>query len=313
MPFKLGLVGLCTSHPSKWVPIIRQLTREKYVDVEVCAAWDSGQTRPEGYAEIFCREFDIPTAAVHLDDMIDLVDGVIVHTTDWDRHIEQARPFVEADKAVLIDKPIVGNLRDANQVLEWAAAGRRVTGGSSLRFTREVCDYLARPEEERGRLHTVFAGCGTDEFNYGIHAYSLLASLLGPGIRSVQHLNSGDQDLYKVNWPDRKTGVLSVGQGPWLPFHAAAVTVKEVTQIMVDPPGLYRGLLEHCLPYLCGKVETPPLPASVLLEPELAAMAARVSRLNGGREVLLAGLSEDNPGYDGDRFATGYRQARMSS
>lgn len=313
MSFRLGLVGLCTSHASKWVPIIRQMTEEKVVDVDVCAAWDSGQTRPDGFTETFVRELEIPTAIANLEDMIDLVDGVIVHTTDWDRHIEQARPFIEAGKSVLIDKPIVGNLRDTNQILKWAAAGKRITGGSSLRFAREVRDYLARPSDERGQLHTVFAGCGTDEFNYGIHAYSLLSALLGPGICSVQYLGSGGQNLFKVSWDDTRAGVLSVGQGPWLPFHATAVADKGVTQIIVDPQHLYRGLLENCLPYLCGMVESPPLPASILLEPELAAMAARMSRLNGGQEVALSDLSIDDPGYDGEQFAEGYRRARMST
>jgi len=313
MSFRLGLVGLCTSHPAKWVPVIRQLTEEKVADVEIRAAWDSGQTRPDGYAESFCRELDIPTAVANLEDMIELVDGVIVHTADWDRHIEQASPFVEASKSVLIDKPIVGNLRDANRILEWAKAGKRIIGGSSLRFAREVLAYLAQPIEKRGPLHTVFAGCGTDEFNYGIHAYSLLAALLGPGIRSVQYVGTGGQNLFKVNCRDARTGILSVGQGPWLPFHATAITDKGVTQLIVDPKHLYRGLLENCLPYLCGMVELPPLPVNVLLEPELTAIAARISQLNGGKEIALADLSMDDSGYDGAHFAAEYRRARLSA
>jgi len=312
MSFRLGLVGLCTSHPSKWVPIIRQLTDEGSVDVEVCAAWDSGQTRPSGFAETFAQEFNIPKAVANLEGMIDLVDGVIVHTADWDRHIEQARPFVEAGKSVLIDKPIVGNLRDARQFLEWAEADKRVTGGSSLRFAYEVHDYLAQPTEERGQLHTVFAGCGTDEFNYGIHAYSLLSGLLGPGIRSVQYLGTGGQNLFKVNCNDARIGLLSVGEGPRIPFHATVVTDKDVTQIIVDPKHIYRDLLEKCLPYLCGQVDAPPLTAEVLLEPELTAMAARISQMNDGKEIALTELPIDDPGYDGAQFAAEYRRARMT-
>lgn len=313
MSFRLGLVGLCTSHPSKWVPIIRQLTDEGYVDVEVCAAWDSGQTRPEGFAETFAKEFNVPNAVTNPEDMIDLVDGVIIHTADWDKHIEHASPFVEAGKSILIDKPIVGNLRDAKQFLEWAQAGKRITGGSSLRYTREVSDYLSQPIEGRGELHTVFAGCGTDEFNYGIHAYSLLSSLLGPGIRSVQYLGAGGQNLFKVNCNDARTGMLSVGHGPWIPFHATAITNKDVKQIIVDPKHIYRALLEKCLPYLCGQVDVPPLPAEVLIEPELTAMAARISQLQGSKEIALADLSLDDPGYDGAQFAESYRKARVSA
>ncbi len=311
MSFKLGLVGLCTSHPSKWVPLIRQLSAERHLDIGVCAAWDSGQTRPVGFAKQFCVEHSIPRAFDRLDDMAGEVDGVIIHTADWDQHVPQARVFVEAGKSVLIDKPLVGNVRDAKQLLDWAAAGHRITGGSSLRFAREVRDWLARPVAERGELQTAFAGCGTDEFNYGIHAYALLSAMMGPGASSAQYLGTCGQRLVKVTWSNGKMGFLSVGQAAPLPFHVTAVTTTTVFQAIVDPDHLYRGLLEVCLPYLCGITNTPPLPLDQLLEPELVAFAARQSWLHQGAVVKLNELSPKDPGYDGNAFAEAYRHARI--
>jgi hypothetical protein len=313
MSFKLGLVGLCTSHPSNWVPIIRQLARELHLDVEVRAAWDSGQTRPEGYAREFCRELGIPKALDKLEDMLEEADGVVIHTADWGRHVAQARLFVEAGKSVLIDKPLVGNVRDAQQLLEWAASGHRLTGGSSLRFAREVHDWLTRPPQERGEVQAAFAGCGTDEFNYGIHGYALLSAMMGGGIRSVEYLGTSGQRLVRVNWTDGRIGFLSVGQAPPLPFHLTAVTTKTVFQTTVDPSHIYRDLLERCLPYLCGIAESPPLPINRLLEPELAALAARQSWLHQGVEVHLKDLPLDDPGYSGSEFALAYRRARMGT
>lgn len=313
MAFRLGLVGLCTSHPTKWVPIIRELARELRLDIEVRAAWDSGQTRPEGYAREFCRELGIPRAVERLEGLLEEVDGVIIHTADWGCHIAQARPFVEAGKPVMLDKPMVGNVRDANQLLAWAAQGGRITGGSSLRFAREIREWLARPGEQRGEVRTAFAGCGTDEFNYGIHAYALLSGLMGGGIRSVQYLGSAGQRLLKIVWADGKIGCLSVGQAAALPFHLTAVTTQTIFQTTVDPGHLYRGLLERCLPYLCGQIESPPLPMAQLLEPELAAIAARQSWLQQGAEVHLKDLPAEDPGYDGAEFALAYRRARMGA
>lgn len=312
MAFKLGLVGLCTSHPENWVPVIRKLTEEKIVDVQVVAAWDSGETRPAGFAKDFCRKMDILQPVDRLEDMVSLVDGVIVHTTNWDRHIEQIRPFVEADKSVLIDKPLVGNLRDANVLLDWARQKKRIAGGSSLRFTVEVREFLAQPIDQRGEIYTASIGCGTDEFNYGIHAYSLLSSLMGPGAKSVRYLGSNVQKFLKVNWTDGKVGFLTVGKcSVWLPFNFTVTTTKKYHQCMVDSGGLYRGLLEATLPYLTGKVEHPPMPMHELLESELIAMAARRSWLSGGGEVFLTDLRQDDPGYDGTQFALEYRRARM--
>jgi virulence factor len=313
MGFKIGLVGLCTSHPAKWVPIIRELAQELRLNVEVSAAWDPGQTRPQGYAKQFCRELGVPNPIENLEEMLAEVDGIIIHTADWGRHVALARPFVEAGKSVLIDKPVVGNVRDANQLLEWAARGKRITGGSSLRFASEVHRWLAHSPDERGELRTVFAGCGTDEFNYGIHAYALLSAVMGWGIRSVQYLGTSGQRLIKVNWADGKVGLLSVGQAAPFPFHFTAVTTKTVFQATVDPSHIYRDLLEQCLPYFCGRTESPPLPIQELLEPELAALAARQSWLQQGAEIPLKELPMNDPGYDGAEFALAYRRARMAN
>ena len=47
------------------------------------------------------------------------------------------------------------------------------------------------------------------------------------------------------------------------------------------------------------------------LEPELAAMAARISWMEGGRKVFLTDLRRDDSGYDGTQFAAEYRRARI--
>ncbi len=313
MSFKLGLVGLCTSHPENWVPIIRDLTKEKSVDAEVVAAWDSGETRPAGFAKEFCKKFDIANAVDKLEDMLELVDGVIVHTANWDKHIEQARPFIEEDKSVLLDKPVIGNLRDANQLLDWAKSGKQITGGSSLRFSKEVREFLAKPPDQRGEVHTGYAGCGTDEFNYGIHAYALLCSLMGADIRSVRYIGSSVQKQIMVNFSSGKIGLLTVGKQSWIPFHITAVTDKTVAQITIDNSIIYRSMLEAALPYLTGREANPPIEMSELLAPELTAIAARMSWLNNGAEIFLTDLRADDPGYDGTQFAIEYRRARLTS
>ena len=311
MSFKLGLVGLCTSHPESWVPIIREMTKAGTVDVEIVCAWDSGETRPEGFAAEFCQKFSIPTVVEKLEDMLDMVDGIILHTTNWDKHIEQARPFVEADKAVLIDKPIVGNMRDANIFLDWMKQGKRLTGGSSLRFVREVRELLARPVEERGEVHTAYAAIGVDDFNYGIHAYAILSCLMGPGIQSAQFICESKQKNILIRWNDGRVAFLTVGKAVWLPFGVTAVTDKNIFMLPTDNTRIYKSLLEAQLPYLTGKTDDPPLSIEEILEPELAAMAARVSWMNNGRKIFLTDLRQDMKGYDGGQFAREYRRARL--
>ena len=304
---KIGLVDLDTSHPGSFAPILRDQGHE------VVGVFESGTIWSAGYAETFAREHGIPRVFSDLDAMAEAVDVALIHTCNWDSHVARCEPFLQAGKGVLIDKPLVGNLRDAQKLLDWEARGARIFGGSSLRWAKEISDYLAEPETERGRVHTVFAGCAVDDFNYGIHAFAVLSGLMGAGASSVRYLGQSQQKEIRVAWPDGRTGLLLVGaQAGYLPFYATAVTERSARYFEIDATRVYRALLERALPYLGGQVDLSPVPLRELLEPELIALAARRSWQEHGAEIHLADLSLADPGYDGARFAAEYRRMRLT-
>ncbi len=55
MSFRIGSVGLCTSHPAGWIPIISANAAAHVFDAEITAARDSGETRPAGYVREYRR------------------------------------------------------------------------------------------------------------------------------------------------------------------------------------------------------------------------------------------------------------------
>jgi hypothetical protein len=301
---RIGIVDLDTSHPENWIPVERDL------GCDVVGVFDGGSIHPPQYVNDFAKRMGIPRVYERLEEMARVVDCAVIHGCDWDTHVAKARPFVELGKSVLLDKPLAGNLRDLQQIQRWVKEGARITGGSSLRFCYETAKFLAQPVDQRGVPHTMICGCAVDDFNYGIHAYSFLCGVMGPGIRSVRHLGGGNgaQRRIQINWTDGRMGVLVIGKAAvWLPFYATIVTERAATQIEVDAGGLYRALLENCLPYLERKVEHPPATLDVLVEAELAALAAQKSWSTGDVEVSLASLGEEDPGYDGAEFAAEYR------
>jgi len=302
---RIGIVDLDTSHPAAWIPIERELGHE------IAGVWDGGSVHTAGYAERFAQEHGIPRVYATLAEMAADVECAIIHGCDWDTHLGKARPFLEAGKAVLLDKPLAGSVADIRELQRLERAGARITGGSSLRFCREVAAYLGFPEAERGLPHTVFCGCGVDEFNYGIHAYSLLSGILGPGAVSVRHLGGGPRRLMQLTWSDGRTGLVAIeATGEWLPFYATAVTDRGVQQLTIDSRALYRALLEALLPYLAGEQAQPPVRMDDLVEPELCALAAKLSWENGNREVGLAELVGSSISYDGSAFAAEYRRQK---
>lgn len=305
-PAKIGVVDLDTSHPAAWIPILREMGHE------VVGVWDGGSVWPEGYAAEFAGEHGIPTVFESPHQMAEEVDLAIIHTCNWDLHIERARPFIHAGRAVLLDKPMVGNFRDANTLLDWEREGHLISGGSSLRWTEEIAEFLAQPVEERGEIHTVFAGCGVDEFNYGIHAYALLSAIMGTGLRMVRYTGASTQRHLRLEWRSGAMGFLSIGpQAGYLPFYATIVTDKQVRHIQIDAKRIYRALLTSVLPYLTGEASEAPMPVDQLIEPELAAIAARASWMRHGANIFLTELRMDDPGYDGYAFAAQYRRSKM--
>ena len=305
---RVGLVDLDTSHPAAWVPILRDL------GCVVAGVYDGGTVWPAGYAQAFAAQHAIPNVYTDLSAMAAEVDIAVLHSCNWDLHAARAAPFLAAGKAVLVDKPLAGCPRDLRQLEAWAAQGHRISGGSSLRWCEEVRACRAQPEETFGRIHTVFAGCSVDAFNYGIHAYSLLAGIFGPGARRARFLGEGAQQLVQVEWGDGRTGVVSIGaQDGYLPFYATVVTTRTVQHIQVDASRLYRSLLEQVLPYLSGQTAGPPFPFNVLAETEWMALAACKSRRQGGEWVPLDQLAESDAGYDGAAFAGDYKRSKLSA
>jgi len=304
---RVGHVDLDTSHPQNWVPIVRDLGHE------VVGVYDGGTVWPEGYAQEFALKLGVPRVYGCLEEMAEDVDLAIIHSANWDVHLERARPFVERGKGVLLDKPVAGNLRDVYKLREWVQNGARISGGSSLRFSSDVKDFLAKPMEERGEPRFAFVGCGVDDYNYGIHAYSMLLALMGAGLESARYLGAHGQKQIEVVWGDGRRGVLTIGAaGRWLPFYATAVSDRAINHIVADSTRLYRDMLGALLPYYAGEREAP-LSFEALIQAELTAMAARASWQQDGKRVFLSDLRLDDPGYDGAAFATGYRLQRLKA
>lgn len=297
------MVDLDTSHPRSWLRVLREMGHD------VVCVFDGGTVYPEGYADEFAAEMNVPTVCTTVEEMVDKVDAAIIHSCNWDLHVERARPFVEADLPVLIDKPMVGNMRDVERVSAWGDAGKVITGGSSFRWCEETLAFLAKPVEEVGTIHTAFAGCGADEFNYGSHAFANLFGLMGVGCERVRWLGEHVQDQFELVWTDGRRGIVTVGRTAWLPNYATAVTEKTVVQSQPDVSLIYKALFRHDLPILAGKAE--PVPIRQLIEPELAAIAGLVSKRRDGEPVRLDALDVESPGYDGAAFAREYREKQL--
>ena len=296
------MVDLCTSHPGSWLPIIKEIE-----DADVVAVHDAGGVRPEGYAAELAAEHGIDTVTESIEEMVPMVDAVIVHSANWDLHLPHALPFIEAGVPTLIDKPMVGNLRELHELLRLEAKhGTMIMGGSSVRYALEVQE-LAAQCDEMGTIGAGWCQGRGDFFNYGIHTIEMFQGFFGTGVRAVEHVGSNQgMDVFRADYEDGVPVFFALGaiSSRWF----ISITASEGLFFRELTTGdNYRRLIEAWFEALRSG-ETP-----ISLEDNLEAikvsLAAKVSRREG-TICFLEDLDNDEA-FDGHAFADEYARLRQ--
>lgn len=299
-PVRIGLVDLDTSHPAAFTRILSSIP-----GVEVSAVWDGGDVWPEGYVRAFAREHGVQTVCPTLEEMPGHVDAAMILGVNWDAHVRKAQVFLQAGKPVLIDKPVVGSVRDGDRLLNLQEKhGTLVFGGSSLRWAKEVT-ALREAVGPRDDIHSIVASGPGDFFSYGIHTTEMLQGLAGIGIRSVQVMTAGGKPVIRATYHDGLVALLQLE----MRFHEwslCAYTRQGLRVATIAVDGLYEPFLKTFVHLLHGgKVDDPLTGPVEAVRVHLAADRARST----GREVLLGDLSPD-AAFDGRAFALEYASTK---
>jgi len=303
---RIGAVNIDTSHPLGFAEVMEKGERARYVGVY------NDSFRKDAEVEGFIRRFGLEKRCETLEELADMCDIGFIQGCDWDDHIRCAMPFIERGKPVFIDKPVVGNLKDLRKVEDLVAKGAVILGSSSARYAYEVQEFLAIPEEERGKIVNVFCTAGVDEFNYGVHIAECIGGILGTGAKEVKYLGRGEADgkyseSYYVQF-DGASCIFNTFTGAWQPFVITIMTTKTTYQFKIDSSKLYAALIEQICNYMEGK---PHILADMktLAESIRVMLAAAQSRAENGKTVALYDLTEDGACYDGKAFCAGYGAA----
>lgn len=304
---RVGAVNIDTSHPMRFGEVMEEGTDMRYVGVYN----DSFRNNKE--VDGFIRRFGLKKRCDTLEELADMCDIGFVHGCNWDDHLRCMMPFIERGKPVFVDKPIVGSLKDCDKLQSLADQGAVILGASSVRYALEIQDFLAIPEEERGRIVTVYGTSGVDEFNYGIHVVEGINGLLGSDARRVRYIGCGRCDdkyseSYEIEFADGKNAIYTTFIGTWQPFDFTVMTTKATYSFSVDSSHLYKALLTEIDNFMEGRqsrlVTVPELIASVKIM-----LAGDASRAQNGTTVALADLKKNDPCFDGGTFWQGYGAA----
>ena len=306
---KIGVVSIDVSHPKAFATYLEANCmgmKYEYVAKE--------SFRDDAQADWFVNRFGLKGKVENISDMVDDVDIGFIQSCNWEKHFEQAMPFIEKGKPVFVDKPIVGSMKDIEKYRELVANGARIYGSSAIRYCNELQNFLKIDVEERGEVVSIYGSCGVDEFNYAIHVmegFSALAQSKAVSGRYIGESLGRDgvkAETFSVNFENGVTGVYQIINGNWYPFTFTVMTTKNTYTFGVDIGELYGSLLREIYRELkTGKSNL--ADSETLINCTQAMLCGKKSKeVFDGAEVTIDML-DTNDKFDGYEFEKEYGES----
>lgn len=304
---RIGGVSIDVSHPKAFATNL-----EKYcMNMRYALEYDDGfRTKQE--LEWFKNRYGLDGIAQSIEEMAGQVDVGFIQSCNWDKHLDQAMPFIREGKPVFIDKPIVGSMKDIARLRALADTGARIMGSSSIRYCREIRDFLAKSEQERGKILTVYGTSGTDEFNYSIHIVEGMSALAGAPAESCRYLGEVRTEdgqrcqNYLIEYASGIQGIYSACLDVWQPFVLVVVTTKSVYHFEIDLDLIYSALLQQISHALRNDGRSCMADLDTLINCTQIMLCGKKSRDEAdGRAVRIEELTPEDA-FDGAAFEAEY-------
>ena len=303
---KIGLVNIDTSHPFSWA---EKMAQNPDLDMQYTMLFSDG-FRGDDEVNWFINKYNMEGRAATIEELAEKCDIGFVQSCNWEKHVDQALPFIKLGKPVLLDKPLVGSVKDIKRIRELVADGAEIIGSSSARYAAEIADFLAQPVEERGEVISVYGESGVDEFNYGVHIGEILSEIAGAKAVSCRFTGTTERDgakceLYTVRFENGVIGTYCTFLSGWRPFNVSIMTTKTSYCFKMDSSKIYMALLTRVSEMLkTGEKKTADI-EQILNVSEFMLCGKRSRDFENGREVRIEELCEDD-GFDGYAFEKAY-------
>lgn len=303
--FKIGTVNIDTSHAPSFAEILLKGDEGRYT-----AIYNDG-FRTDDEVNSFIERFGLEKRYTDLSEMAKNIDIAFIQSCNWDDHVKQAMPFIEANVPVFIDKPIAGNLADLKTFEQLDKEGKVILGTSAMRYTYEHESFFAIPEEERGNIIHISVMVGVDEFNYAIHAVESIMGFIGDitpiSTRFIGTSTVGDVpcDSYYIVFENGATACYHICKKGWQPSTALVMTSKTSFAYKIDSNKVYEAMLKQVCAYMAGK-ENKLATVKQMTDSVKIMLAGIKSAANDGKTELISELTEADPSFDGKAFEEFY-------
>jgi predicted dehydrogenase len=217
---RLGVIGMSAgnAHPYSWSAIIngyydaQEITAIGYPAVaaylqanrdtlgipaaRVTHVW----TQDRKISESICKAARVEQVAEKLEDLIGQVDAVLLTRDDPENHVTMAKPFIDANIPLFIDKPLASNWDDLHWFKEKITEGKFIMSCSSQRYANE-CKIVQQELHNLGPLELITAVGKKDWIKYGVHLLEGIFALVNdPVVNAVQHVGRDKQDIVHIEF-----------------------------------------------------------------------------------------------------------------
>ena len=303
--FRIGTVNIDTSHAPSFAEILLGGDEGRYTAIY------NDAFRTDDEVNAFIEKFGLEGRYTSLDEMAKNIDIAFIQSCNWDKHLEQAKPFINAGVPVFIDKPVAGNIADLDEFDRLADEGKVILGTSAMRYTYEHESFFAIPAEERGEVMHSTATVGVDEFNYAIHAVESIAAFVGDARpASCRFVGKADVaesncDSYFVEFENGVTADYHICKKCWQPSTLTVVTSKTTYVWKIDSSKVYEAMLKQVCAYMAGR-ENGLAATRQMTDCCRIMLAGKKSRSLGGEAVAISSLTASDEGFDGYAFEEFY-------
>jgi hypothetical protein len=227
---RLGIIGLSpgNGHPYSWAaifngynesemercgfPVIpRYLERQSFPEAAIKgAAVTHVWTQEPAVSQHVARAARINYVVDDMHDLLGKVDAVLLARDDAERHLEFAKPFLDASVPIYIDKPLALDVASAREMFALQRYPWQLFSCSALRYARE----FALTEGQRtglGGIKAIHATVPKDWDKYSIHVIEPMLSLLpdrGALLRS-ERWASDDRVALHLEWQSGAEALVS--------------------------------------------------------------------------------------------------------
>lgn len=157
-------------------------------------------TQEKAISESIAESSEIEHIAAELTDMIGEVDAIILGRDDPENHVEMARPFIDADIPIFIDKPLAASRADLDYFTSKFYEGKFILSCSSMRYAKET--QLARSViDSLGPIQLVSATGKKDWIKYGVHMLEAVFAVLDDPVPvTVWSIGETGREVVKVEF-----------------------------------------------------------------------------------------------------------------